>query len=75
MADDEEELLTPQEAARRLRVSEETIRRWLRSSPPKIRGVALVSGRWRIPASEIDNMLKGIRQIELPRPDEKKAAA
>jgi excisionase family DNA binding protein len=71
----EDELLTPREAARRLRTSEETIRRWLRASPPKLRGVALVTGRWRIPASEVDAMLKGIRQIELPETDQKKAAA
>jgi excisionase family DNA binding protein len=68
----EEELLTPAEAARRLRASEETIRRWLRADPPKIRGVQLVTGRWRIPASEVDRMLAGIREVVPPDDYEKR---
>jgi excisionase family DNA binding protein len=69
------ELLTPSEAARRLRASEETIRRWLRADPPKIRGVQLVTGRWRIPASEIDRMLRGVREVVPPSDDNQKKAA
>jgi excisionase family DNA binding protein len=53
---EDEELLTPREVARRLRVSEETVRRW--AIQGKIRGIQLVSGRWRIPASELTAMLE-----------------
>jgi excisionase family DNA binding protein len=75
VAEDEEQLLTPAEAARRLHASEETIRRWLRANPPRIRGIQLVTGRWRIPKSEIDRMLSGVRQLQAVEDDEKKAAA
>ena len=74
MAD--EELLTVAEAARRLRLSQETIRRWLREE--RIRGIRLATARagWRIPASEVSEMLSGGRQIPLPEgADQKKAAA
>jgi len=72
----EEELLTVEEAARRLRLSQETIRRWLREK--RIRGIRLATARagWRIPAAAVDEMLSGGRQIPLPEAtDQKKAAA
>src|SRR5262245_6377538 len=57
----EEELLTVPEAARRLRLSQETIRRWLREN--RIQGIRLATARagWRIPASAVDEMLSGGR--------------
>lgn len=72
----EEELLTVEEAARRLRLSQETIRRWLREK--RIRGIRLATARagWRIPAAAVDEMLSEGRQIPLPESaDQKKAAA
>jgi excisionase family DNA binding protein len=71
----EEELLTVEETARRLRLSQETIRRWLREK--RIRGIRLATARagWRIPASAVAEMLSEGRQIPLPEADQKKAAA
>lgn len=46
------ELLTPQEAAERLRVTDKTIIRWCRTG--RLRSVALPSGRFRIPADALD---------------------
>ena len=48
-----EDLLTVTEVAEQLRVSEETVRRWLRDG--RLRGRRLPSTRagWRIPASEM----------------------
>jgi excisionase family DNA binding protein len=52
----EGQLLTVPDVAARLRVSEETVRSWLRSE--QIRGYNL-GGRsgWRVPASEVDRFL------------------
>ncbi len=54
---DSDELLTVPEVARRLKVSEETLRRWLRAG--KIRGRRLGATRtgWRISASELRRFL------------------
>jgi excisionase family DNA binding protein len=53
-----ETMLTVDEAADRLRVHAETVRRWLRSG--KLRG-NLLSERagYRIPASEVERLLTG----------------
>jgi excisionase family DNA binding protein len=53
----EEELLTIQEVAQRLRLNPETVRRWLNNG--RIHGYKLGSDRagWRIPASEIPRVL------------------
>lgn len=69
----EQELLTVAEVAERLRVSEETVRRWLRTG--RLRGIRLPTERvgWRIPASVIDDLLQP-KQLPLEG-DEKKAAA
>ena len=57
MAD--EHVLTVAEAAQRLRVSQETIRRWLRDG--QLHGVRIGSTRvgWRIPESEVRRLLSG----------------
>lgn len=49
-------MLTVSEIAQRLKVSPETIRRWLRSG--QLHGVHLSDrAGWRVPASEIDRFL------------------
>lgn len=50
------EYLTVPEAAERLRVHEETLRRWLQAG--RVNGSKLPGrGDWRIPQSEIDRVL------------------
>lgn len=53
----EERLLTVREVAERVRTSEETIRRWLKSG--RLRGVRPGGTKlgWRIPTSEVDRLL------------------
>ena len=50
-----DELLRPGEAAAKLRVSAETIRRWVRAG--QLRVIRLPGGAARIPQSEIDRIL------------------
>jgi len=52
-------ILTVREAAARLKLNPETIRRWIKSG--RIRAVSLGSDRagFRIPESEIDRVLRG----------------
>ena len=56
---DEERLLTVGEVADRLRLSEETVRRFLRSG--KLRGVRLGSTKmgWRVYASSVKRLIAG----------------
>jgi len=55
----EERVLTVAEVAERLRLGEETVRRWLRQG--KLRGTKLgpTSAGYRIPESEVQRILKG----------------
>jgi excisionase family DNA binding protein len=55
----EEQMYTVREAAERLKSSEDTVRRWLRTG--KIRGVMPGGTKlgYRIPASEIERVLRG----------------
>lgn len=71
----EEEFLTIQEAATRLKLHPETIRRWIRSG--QMRAALLGSDRagYRVPASEVELRLRGQRQLELPSDEAKKLAA
>jgi excisionase family DNA binding protein len=57
----EESMYTVREAAERLRASEDTIRRWLRSG--KLQGVMPGGTKlgYRIPASEVERVLRGDR--------------
>lgn len=48
------ELLTPQEAGDRLKVTAKTIKRW--ATEGSIRSVTLPSGRIRIPTEVVDEM-------------------
>lgn len=58
------------EAAKRLGVSDETIRRYLRADPPIIRGVKLPL-EWRIPEEEVERLLReGVPTVGRPREDE-----
>jgi len=51
-----DELMTAQEVATRLRVSRETVRRWLRDG--KLKGfVVSDAAGWRIPVSEVDRFI------------------
>jgi excisionase family DNA binding protein len=63
----EEEFLTVEEAAARLKLHPETIRRWIRSG--RMRGALLGSDRagYRVPASEVELRLRGQHQLELPQ--------
>lgn len=59
---DNQEWLTPEEVAARIKVSEETVRRWLRSG--QLVG-SLLSGRhWRVFVAELDAFMQRSR----PRP-------
>jgi excisionase family DNA binding protein len=60
MAD--QEVLTVREAAARLKLNPETIRRWINSG--RIKAASLGSDRagFRIPVSEIERLLTSIRQ-------------
>jgi excisionase family DNA binding protein len=54
-----ERVLTVREAAERLRVTEESVRRWLRAG--RLRGVMIGGQRsgYRIPESEVERLLSG----------------
>ena len=54
----EEEMLTVKEAAARLKLNPETIRRWIKSG--RIQAVSLGSDKagFRIPASEVERQLQ-----------------
>jgi len=54
----DDRLLTVPEVAERLRVTAETVRRWLRSG--RLQGVALGSDRagWRVPESEVARIIE-----------------
>ncbi len=54
-----ERVMTVREAAERLRVTEESVRRWLRSG--RLRGVMIGGQRsgYRIPESEVERLLSG----------------
>ena len=53
-----EEFLTVAEAAGRLKVDPETVRVWLRSGKLKGNRLSRAAG-WRIPASEVERLLRG----------------
>lgn len=71
----DEEFLTVEEAAKRMKVHPETVRRWIRSG--QMRGALLGSDRagYRVPSSEVEMRLRGQRQLELPSDEPKKLAA
>ena len=51
--------MTVDEVAKALSLNQETIRRWLRTG--KLKGIRIGERRtgWRIPASEVERVLKG----------------
>jgi excisionase family DNA binding protein len=55
----DEEWLTVQETADRLKVTPETVRVWLRDG--RLKGTQPINRRvgWRIPASEVERVLRG----------------
>jgi excisionase family DNA binding protein len=54
----QDEALTVAEVAQRLKLSTETVRRWLREG--KLRGVRFSdAGGWRVRASEVERVLSG----------------
>jgi excisionase family DNA binding protein len=54
----EDEALTVAEVAKRLKLSQETVRRWLRDG--KLRGVRFSdAGGWRVRTSEVERVLSG----------------
>lgn len=56
------QLLTTGEVARKLGVSDETIRRWCAAG--KIRAIPLPSGRWKIREDVVDDLLAQGAPIE-----------
>ena len=55
---DDDQVLTVPEVARRLRVTPETVRRWLRTG--ELRGVRFSDrGGWRVLSSEVERKLRG----------------
>lgn len=67
----EEILLTPKEAAKRLRVSEFTILDWLRDGT--VRGVKVgggVKGRWRVRASDLPRAIRPPERLPQLSPEE-----
>ena len=68
--DADEPLLTVSEVALRLRTTEETVRRWLRTG--RIAGVRIGGTRlgWRVPSSEIRRLLIEGHQLKGPQAPE-----
>ena len=62
----EEEFLTVDEAATRLKVHPETIRRWIRSGAMKGNLIGGDRAGYRVPASEVERRLRGLRPSQLP---------
>lgn len=54
-----ERLLKVSEVAERLRLNEETVRRWLRSGKLKGRLMGSTAAGYRIPESEVQRVLSG----------------
>jgi excisionase family DNA binding protein len=77
--DDEEQLLTVAQVARRLGLNEETIRRWIKAG--KLRAIRFGSNRagYRIKRSDVNAIMTGgvpdPRQLDLPEVDDQKKAA
>lgn len=55
----EDKHLTVEEVAKRLSLSHETIRRWLRSGHIKGVRIGVRRAGWRIPESEVERVLSG----------------
>lgn len=55
----EDRMLTVKEAADRMRVTGETVRRWLRSGKLKGHKISATRGGYRIPSSEVERVLRG----------------
>lgn len=71
-----EDLLTVEQVANWLQLHQATIRRWIKSG--KLRAISLGSDRagWRIRRSDVEALIQGTRQLELPQePDAPKLAA
>jgi excisionase family DNA binding protein len=61
-----EELLTVKEVAERLRLSEETIRRWARKGQLRAVRMGATRGGWRVYASDVADLLAGVKQLPVP---------
>lgn len=62
MAPDEQEWLTPEEVAQRLKINEQTIRKWLREG--RLRG-SLLGRVWRVSPTALTEFM----QAHEPKPD------
>jgi excisionase family DNA binding protein len=56
MPEEGDDLLTTAEVAKRLRVSQDAVQRWVRFD--QIRYIRLPGGRLRIPRSEVERLLR-----------------
>ena len=75
MAEEDDELLTVAEVAKRLKLHQETIRRWIREGKMPAISLGRTQAGYRIRASELRLFLSGNKQLELPGDDAKKLAA
>ena len=54
------EYLTPEEIAAKLRVHEDTVRRWLRTG--ELEGIKIGKRQWRVKRRELEEYLSGQRR-------------
>lgn len=57
----DEDMLTVEEVSARLKLHAETVRRWIRTGRLKARLIGTERAGYRIPASEVERILRGER--------------
>ena len=57
----DEEMLTVEQTAKRLQLHEETVRRWIRAKRIRAHLIGTERAGYRIPASEVERILRGER--------------
>ena len=72
MAEEDDELLTVAEVAKRLKLHQETIRRWIREGKMPAISLGRTQAGYRIRASDLRLFLSGNKQLELPGDSAKK---
>lgn len=70
-----EEWLTVSEVAARLKLHQETIRRWIREGKLRATQLGSTHAGYRVRASDVELLLSGNKQLELPGDNAGKLAA